>query len=146
MSGGAIRRMEPGDAAEAAELATELDYPGATAALVAERFAAVAGREDHVVWVHDDGGRLLGLVHAQHMHRIISPPYAEILHLVVSGRVRRGGVGRALVERVVDWARERRLDRVRVRSNVVRDAAHPFYLSLGFERHKTQHVYLRRLT
>ena len=146
MKGGAIRRMEPRDAFQTAALAVELDYPGVTPALVAERLAAVAGRDDHAVWVHDDGGgQLLGLIHAQHMHRIISPPYAEILHLVVSGRARRGGVGRALVERVVDWARERRLDRVRVRSNVVRDAAHPFYLSLGFERHKTQHVYLHHL-
>jgi len=137
--------MEPRDAFQTAALAAELDYPGVTPALVAERLAAVAGREDHAVWVHDDGSQLLGLIHAQHMHRIISSPYAEILHLVVSGRARRGGVGRALVEQVVDWARERRLDRVRVRSNVVRDAAHPFYLSLGFERHKTQHVYLRQL-
>ena len=137
--------MEARDAFQAAALAAELDYAGATPALVAERLAAVAGSADHGVWVHDDGAQLLGLIHAQHMHRIISAPYAEILHLVVSARARRGGVGRALVEQVLAWARERHLDRVRVRSNVVRDAAHPFYLSLGFERHKTQHVYIHPL-
>ena len=142
---GAIRRMEARDAFQTAALAAELDYPGVTPALVAERLTSVAGSGDHGVWVHDDGSQLLGLIHAQHMRRIISPPYAEILHLVVSGRARRSGVGRALVAQVVAWARERGLDRVRVRSNVVRDAAHPFYLSLGFERHKTQHVYIHHL-
>jgi GNAT superfamily N-acetyltransferase len=96
------------------------------------------------VWVCDDGGELLGLLHAQHMDRIISDPYAEILHLVVSQRARRGGVGRALVAQAQAWARQRGLGRLRVRSNVVRDEAHDFYLALGFERLKTQHVYLLR--
>ena len=137
-----IRRMEASDAERVAALAAELGYPGASAPLVAQRLAAVSGSGDHAVWVSADGADLLGLIHAQHMHRIISDPYAEILHLVVSSAARRGGVGRALVATVLDWAAERGLDRVRVRSNVVRDAAHPFYLSLGFERHKTQHVYV----
>jgi GNAT superfamily N-acetyltransferase len=134
--------MEASDAERVAALAAELGYAGASAPLVAERLAAVAGSGDHAVWVTADGADLLGFIHAQHMHRIISDPYAEILHLVVSGSARRGGVGRALVACVLDWAAERGIDRVRVRSNVVRDAAHPFYLSLGFERHKTQHVYV----
>ncbi|HEU5055513.1 MAG TPA: GNAT family N-acetyltransferase [Kofleriaceae bacterium] len=142
---GDLRPLQPADAAQVAALADELDYPGVTPALVTARLATIAGSGDHAAWVHDRGGRLLGLIHAQHMHRIISPSYAEILHLVVSAQARRTGVGRALVDRVVEWARERGVDRVRVRSNVVRDAAHPFYLSLGFERHKTQHVYLFHL-
>lgn len=133
------------DAERAATLAAELGYPGAGAPLIAERLAALAGRTDHAVWVSAGGDDLLGLLHAQHMHRILSDPYVEILHLVVSARARRAGVGRALVDRVRAWAVERGVDRVRVRSNVVRDEAHSFYLALGFERHKTQHVYLTRL-
>jgi len=136
--------MEAADAARAAALADELGYGAATPALIVERLAAVSGRDDHAVWVCEEAGELLGLLHAQHMHRIISDPYAEILHLVVSGRARRGGVGRGLVACVQAWAAERGLDRVRVRSNVVRDEAHDFYLALGFERIKTQHVYLLR--
>jgi GNAT superfamily N-acetyltransferase len=139
-----MRRMEAGDAAAAAALAAELGYTGATPALVATRLAAVAARDDHAVWVCEEAGQLLGLIHAQHMDRIISDSYAEILHLVVSRRARRGGVGRALVARVHEWAASRGLDRVRVRSNVVRDEAHDFYLALGFDRHKTQHVYVSR--
>jgi GNAT superfamily N-acetyltransferase len=136
--------MAAADAERAAALASELGYAGATAALIADRLAKVMDRPDHAVWVCDEGGDLLGLLHAQQMDRIISEPYAEILHLVVSQRARRGGVGRALVARAHDWARERGCARLRVRSNVVRDAAHDFYLALGFERLKTQHVYLLR--
>ena len=140
---GVIRPMAAADAARAAALAAELGYGGAGAPVIAERLAGLAGRADHAVWVNAEGDDLLGLLHAQHMQRIISDPYVEILHLVVSGRARRAGVGRALVERVIGWAAERGVDRVRVRSNVVRDEAHDFYLALGFERLKTQHVYVR---
>ncbi len=136
--------MQAADAARAAALAGELGYGGATEALIGERLAAMASRADHAVWVCEEAGELLGLLHAQHMDRIISDPYAEILHLVVSSRARRGGVGRGLVACVQQWAAERGLDRIRVRSNVIRDEAHDFYLALGFERMKTQHVYLLR--
>jgi GNAT superfamily N-acetyltransferase len=141
--------MQAADAARAAALAAELGYAGASADLIAARLAAVAGRADHAVWVSADAdagdGDLLGLIHAQHMDRIISDPYVEILHLVVAARARRGGVGRTLVARVLVWAGERGLDRVRVRSNIVRPEAHDFYLALGFARHKTQHVYTATL-
>lgn len=139
--------MQAGDAARAAALAGELGYGGASAELIAARLAAVAGRPDHAVWVSpsDGGDDLLGLIHAQQMDRIISDPYVEILHLVVAARARRGGVGRALVARVLAWAGERGVDRVRVRSNIVRPEAHDFYRALGFARHKTQHVYVATL-
>lgn len=137
-----IRQMEASDAERAAALAGELGYGGATAPVIAERLAALAGHGDHAVWVSADGADLAGLLHAQHMQRIISDPYVEILHLVVSGRARRSGVGRALVAEAAGWAAGRGVGQLRVRSNVVRDAAHAFYLALGFERHKTQHVYV----
>jgi GNAT superfamily N-acetyltransferase len=43
------------------------------------------------------------------------------------------------------WARARGCPSLTVRSNVVREHAHPFYESLGFARIKTQHVYGKTL-
>ena len=132
--------MVEADAAAVAALSAELGYP-AGAADIAARMARVAGRADHAVWVHPDGEALLGFIHVQAMDRIISTPYAEILHLVVSDRARRRGVGRALVDQALAWTRERGFAHLRVRSNTLRDQSHAFYLALGFTRAKTQHVY-----
>jgi len=43
------------------------------------------------------------------------------------------------------WALAQGFETIGVRSNVAREGSHPFYESLGYERAKTQHVYLRRL-
>lgn len=64
-----------------------------------------------------------------------------ILGLVVAAGYRGRGVGRRLAEAAARWAKERGLDEMSVRSNVVRAEAHPFYERLGYSRIKTQHAY-----
>ena len=44
-----------------------------------------------------------------------------------------------------DFAREIGIGEVLVRSNTVRAESHPFYEGMGFERIKSQHVYLKRV-
>jgi GNAT superfamily N-acetyltransferase len=53
-------------------------------------------------------------------------------------------VGRGLVETVEAWGRARGLEEVLVRSNILREESHLFYVKLGYERSKTQHVYRKR--
>jgi hypothetical protein len=43
------------------------------------------------------------------------------------------------------WTQQLGLRAICVRSNVLRDASHPFYEQLGYVRRKTQHVYLKSL-
>ena len=69
----------------------------------------------------------------------------EIVGLVVDDAARRRGIGQLLVDAALDWAREIGIGEVIVRSNVARGESHPFYEGAGFERIKTQHVYLKRL-
>ena len=54
-------------------------------------------------------------------------------------------MGRLLVTAVEQWAWERGLDQMAVRSNVTRSESHPFYERLGYVRAKTQHAYRKRL-
>ncbi|HXH05932.1 MAG TPA: GNAT family N-acetyltransferase, partial [Vicinamibacterales bacterium] len=53
--------------------------------------------------------------------------------------------GAALVRAVERWAAARGLPRLRLRSNVVRAAAHRFYLRQGFGIVKTQHAFEKSL-
>jgi hypothetical protein len=54
-------------------------------------------------------------------------------------------VGTLLVNAVQEWALAANLGQIVVRSNVVRDASHVFYLARGFSRVKTQHIYAKSL-
>jgi ribosomal protein S18 acetylase RimI-like enzyme len=59
---------------------------------------------------------------------------AELCLLAVSSRARRGGIGRALVERCTDLAREKDWRAVALWSRPYQTAAHYLYESLGYQR------------
>lgn len=57
-----------------------------------------------------------------------------IENMVVSPTVRRGGVGRALLDATNAWMRARNVVKVSLTSNQAREVAHRFYEALGWER------------
>ncbi len=61
---------------------------------------------------------------------------AEITGLVVSELARRKGLAKRLVQAAMDWANARSMKCLVVRSNILRDASHQFYPSVGFKLKK----------
>ena len=92
-----------------------------------------------------EGGEIVGWIHIFVRRGPVHEPYAEIGGMVVDGAQRGKGIGRGLLDEAESWAALRGCKAVRVRSNVVRDAAHGFYPSAGYETIKTQHVYRKLL-
>jgi GNAT superfamily N-acetyltransferase len=140
-----VRRMTDADAAAVNELVAQLGYPddiGKTETAI----RAVLGSEVGDAFVAEDAeGRVIGWAHVFMVPFIESGPNAELGGLVVDERYRGTGAGRALVERVESWARERGAADLCLRSNVVRGGAHKFYQHLGFEVQKTQHKFRKSL-
>jgi GNAT superfamily N-acetyltransferase len=132
--------MRVDDLPRVGDLSAELGYPADAPALSA-RFARLAADPGDALFVAERDGRVVGWIHAHPRWLLESEPYAEIGGLVVDARAQRSGAGRALVEEVVRWATGQGLARVRVRSDVRREAAHAFYPALGFAVVKTQHTY-----
>jgi GNAT superfamily N-acetyltransferase len=132
------------DLVQVSELSGQLGYPVSLGDLE-RRFSTIARREDAGAFRRRGGGRIVGWTHVYATHLLESPSFAEIGGLVVRAGSRRIGAGRALVEAADRWAREQRLDRVRVRSNVLRTEAHRFYPACGFKLIKTQHNYEREI-
>ena len=99
------------------------------------RFIVVAEQESGIV----------GWIAAERRLLLESGERAEIVGLIVGTEARRHGIGRALVQSAEDWAVERQLQVMAVRSSVTRIESHPFYERLGYIRSKTQHAYLKRL-
>lgn len=89
--------------------------------------------------------RLLGWLQAERRLVLTAGERVEIIGLVVDTAARRRGVGTLLINALQEWALAARLGQIVVRSNVVRDASHVFYLARGFSRVKTQHIYAKSL-
>jgi GNAT superfamily N-acetyltransferase len=135
-----IQPMSSSDVAAVATLNAELGYSGSVDGM-RSRFAAITGRPAEGLFVAVRDGAVIGWIHVQAQHSLVSDPFAEVTGLVVAKDARRNGLGRALVERAKGWAVEQGYSRLRVRSNVIRDEAHKFYPAMGFRLVKTSHNY-----
>jgi GNAT superfamily N-acetyltransferase len=79
------------------------------------------------------------------VHHLQTGAKAEIGGLIVAAGRRGLGIGRTLVEAAERWAAEQGLGDLVVRSQIKREAAHKFYLDLGYERVKTSAVFSKTL-
>ena len=140
-----LRLLESTDAEAVSALLPDLGYE-ATPGQVARRLAGIREWPDQDAFVAVADGTVVGLCHVQGVRMLNSEGYAEIQALVVSAACQGQGIGRQLVAHACDWAFARGYDRVRLRSNVVREAAHAFYEHLGFEKSKASFAFERRLT
>jgi GNAT superfamily N-acetyltransferase len=84
-------------------------------------------------------------VHVYVLRLVVSDPQAHLGGMVVDERYHRQGAGRALMQRVEAWARERGCWVVTLRSNAVRDDAHAFYEGLGYRNTKTSLTFRKML-
>ena len=100
---------------------------------------------DHIVYVACLDQEVAGWIDVSVTHHLQSDPRAEIGGLVVSSKLRSRGIGRVLVARAEQWARERGLQSVVVRSQISLEAAHNFYLREGYARTKTSAVFTKQL-
>jgi GNAT superfamily N-acetyltransferase len=140
-----IRSAEPTDAHRLAELSAVLGYP-ASATAMARRLDRLLGRDEETVFVAAlTSGRVVGWLHGSEQELLESGRRCEIMGVVVDPDHRGRGVGRRLVAAIEQWAVERGLEQMAVRSNVLRAESHPFYERLGYARTKTQHAYRKRL-
>lgn len=142
----AIRAPEPRDYARMADLAGQLSYKS-NAEEITRRLAGMRGSADHAVFVAENaGGDIAGWIGVFVFRSVEADARAEISGLVVDERVRSLGIGRRLLERAEQWAREQGCAAVGLRSNVIRDRAHTFYERLGYKHIKTQKSFRKTLT
>ena len=138
-----LRLLESTDADAVSALLPDLGYE-ATPEQVARRLAGIREWPDQKAFVADVDGAIVGMCHVQGVRMLNSEGYAEIQALVVRAACQGQGIGRKLVAHACEWAFARGYERVRLRSNVVREAAHAFYEHLGFEKAKASYAFERR--
>jgi ribosomal protein S18 acetylase RimI-like enzyme len=140
-----LRPMTAADAPAVAALSEQLGYP-TTAAKVQERLAFITSNPDNAFMVAELDGSVVGWIHVYGVHLLESPvSYAEIGGLVVDTKLRRQGIGRALMTEAEGWARGHGYPDVRLRSGLHRTEAHLFYQNIGYTLVRTAHAFRKVL-
>ena len=140
-----MRRARVSDAARIAELSGQLGYP-ATETQIKIRIRDVIKDRDAACFVAEsrDGG-VVGWIHVSTTPLLEVERRAEVNGLVVDEAARNGGAGAMLLGAAEKWARGKRCKSMSVRSNVLRERAHGFYLRNGYEHYKTQKAFRKGL-
>ena len=128
-----VREAEPGDLEAMTDLVGQLGYPSEESA-VAGRLERLAADPTSWVYVAVDDGRVVG-VGALHVMPVLErdDPTARITAMVVDEGARRGGVGRALLDRLEETARAEGCARMYLTTRYEREGAVAFYRRMGFE-------------
>ena len=140
-----VRGAKPSDAARIAALCGQLGYPTTTRRMSARLRQALKDRSAACfVAVRREQG-VIGWVHVTVRPLLEVERQAEVSGLVVDERARGQGAGRLLMEAAERWARRKRCAEMSLRSNVIREKAHAFYVRRGYKHYKTQKTFRKRL-
>jgi GNAT superfamily N-acetyltransferase len=139
-----IRKARESDASEITRLTAELGY-GVEPAVASDRLSRILARLDQRFFIADLEGQPVGWLHVANAEFLEAGRFAWIAGLVVSEHHRRKGIGRLLMARAEEWAREQGCPMVRLWSSSSRTGAHKFYERLGYTNIKTQYSFAKSL-
>lgn len=127
--------------AEISSLTAELGYT-ANETHTKEWLGYLLDSENHGVFVAINSGKsVCGWVVVEKRISLETGFKAEISGLIVGEKYRRLGIGQQLITAAVRWARDAKLTKLVVRSNIQREESHVFYQCIGFKFKKTAHNY-----
>jgi len=137
-----IRVAAKADVPALAALITELGYP-TTPDEMAVRFEDIAALHDYRTYVAIAANVVAGMIGLSKNHFYEhNGVYIRVAALVVHPGYRKQGIGKALMQTAEDWAKETDATAILLNSGQrkEREAAHTFYLQLGYEPKSTGFV------
>lgn len=145
-----IRPARLEDALQIAQLSAQFGYPASVddVRLWLQLLIQKPG-EGVFVGIIDPGAEhesIAAWIQVSRVVHLMEPPFAEVIGLVVAEDWRGRGIGAQMLSHAERWAAARGLKWIWVRSNIVRDRAHRFYLARNFTLAKSQNVYVKDLT
>ncbi|MCP4340400.1 MAG: GNAT family N-acetyltransferase [Desulfobulbaceae bacterium] len=95
------------------------------------------------IFVADVNGKIAGCVCAILDARLAAGLCGEIVSLVVASEYRGSGIGKGLVAYAERWLGTK-VDKIRIRANVIRAEAQGFYQSQGYQEEKIQKLFTKK--
>ena len=140
-----MRRARLSDAARRGELSGQLGYPATEKQMKVRLRNVIKDKEAACFVAESREGELIGWIHVSTTPLLEVERRAEVNGLVVDETARSQGAGALLLVAAEKWARGKRCKGMSVRSNVLRERAHGFYLRNGYEHYKTQKAFRKGL-
>ncbi|PKV51647.1 ribosomal-protein-alanine N-acetyltransferase [Aquimarina sp. MAR_2010_214] len=109
------------------------------------RLVEILKNKDNCVFVAVDNDKIIGWIHGFYTLRVESDPFVEIGGLVVDKNYRKNGIGKLLVEYIINWCTSKKYRLIRVRCNTIRIESHKFYKNIGFIEKKQQKIFDKQL-
>ena len=133
--------MRVDDASAVNLLSRQLGYPLSIQQTL-QNIQAVLKSKDHTAFVAETENRIVGWIGASQSIMLEVMPHCEINGLVTDENYRGKGVGKLLIGKVKEWAKEKGNEILSLHCNVKRTEAHLFYEHLGFKELKQQKNYV----
>jgi GNAT superfamily N-acetyltransferase len=140
-----IRKARQADAPRIADLSGQLGYPTTTRQMAARLKRVLKMKNGACFLAETKADGVIGWIHVSVTPLLEVERRAEINGLVVAEQGRSQGAGAKLLQAAEQWARKMACAGMSVRSNVLRERAHNFYLRLGYEHYKTQKAFRKTL-
>jgi GNAT superfamily N-acetyltransferase len=139
-----IREMEPADIAACRLLLSQLGYD-LNPQEVKRRYEAIKENQDHSVFVVEQDGYVVALLHLYERPAFDKLPEVIVQALVVDQNWRGTGVGKSMMNMAERWAADRRFSSVALTSSVSRSDAHSFYNRIGYKVEATSHLFRKNV-
>lgn len=139
-----IRIAEINDSEFITKLSNQLGYETQISD-IQNRLKKILANADNCVYVATEKGKIVGWIHGFFSLRIESEFFVEIGGLVVDENFRKNGIGKKLVDKIMEWSKLKNCKKVRVRCNMIRKESHRFYENIGFEINKEQKIFNKQV-
>ena len=139
-----IRPAKKDDCRQITNLTNQLGYPSSFEK-VCQIVDLVLNHNDHQIYVAEIEDELASYVHLVCTMRISSDPFVEIAALVVHEDYRNRGIGKLILQAAQNWTIEKGYQKIRIRSNIIRQEAQGFFRQQGFSQIKTQNVFVKSI-
>ncbi len=139
-----IRTAEFNDSGQLTLLSNQLGYDAAEKD-THDRLSKILHSDEDIVFVAEFNNEVIGWIHGFYTLRIESEPFVEIGGFVVNSNDRNKGIGKKLMDHVIEWAKSKNCSKIRVRSNSIRTESHRFFEKAGFVLSKEQKIFDRKI-
>lgn len=110
-----------------------------------EMIAKFLSQTNEAIFVAENEGKILGYVSLYSNFEILTGPQARIDVIVVDENTRGSGVGRKLMAKAEEWAKENGSKTMKLASNAKRPESHIFYEKIGYAKTKEQFQFKKSL-
>ena len=106
--------------------------------LTSEKLNLLLSSASDKIFVAEADNTVIGYIHANDYDLLYAPHMKNIMGIAVSSSYRHCGIGRALLQKVEEWAISTGAESVRLVSGSERKDAHEFYKKCGYVQNKEQ--------